>query len=105
MDFKLDPRILVSPPTQTAQSQNRKERDLQALRESSREFETLYVMEMLKAMRKAIPDGGLFEKSMSTELFQDMIDMETAKSATRGPGLGLAAAMYEQMAPLIENKK
>ena len=105
MDFKLDPRILVSPPTQTARTQNRKERDLQALRESSREFETLYVMEMLKAMRKAIPDGGLFEKSMSTELFQDMIDMETAKSATRGPGLGLAAAMYEQMAPLIENKK
>ena len=103
MDFKLDPRILISPPTQI--STNRKERDLQALKESSRQFETLYVMEMMKAMRKSIPEGGLFEKSMSTEIFQEMIDMETAKSATRGPGLGLATAIYNQMAPLIENKK
>ncbi len=103
MDLKLDPRILISPPTQT--STNRKERDLQALKESSRQFETLYVMEMMKAMRKSIPEGGLFEKSMSTDIFQEMIDMETAKSATRGPGLGLATAIYNQMAPLIENKK
>ena len=103
MDLKLDPRTLISPPTQT--STNRKERDLQALKESSQQFETLYVMEMMKAMRKSVPEGGLFEKSMSTEIFQEMIDMETAKSATRGPGLGLATAIYDQMAPLIENKK
>ena len=103
MDFKLDPRILISPNTQT--SQNRKERDLDALKETSRQFETLYVMEMMKAMCKSVPEGGLFEKSMTTEIFQEMIDMETAKSATRGPGLGLATAIYEQMAPLIENKK
>lgn len=103
MDFKLDPRILISPHTQT--SQNRKERDLQSLKESSQQFETLYVMEMMKAMRKSIPEGGLFEKSMSTEIFQEMIDMETAKSATQGQGLGLATAIYKQMAPLIENKK
>ncbi len=103
MDFKLDPRILISPHTQT--STNRKERDLHSLKESSREFETMYVMEMMKAMRKSIPEGGLFEKNMTTEIFQEMIDLETAKSATRGPGLGLATAIYEQMAPLIENKK
>ncbi len=108
MDFKLDPRILVSPSTQSPsnqQAQNRKERDLQSLKESSRQFETLYLMEMLKAMRKSIPEGGLFEKSMSTEIFQEMMDMETARSATRGAGLGLATAIYDQMAPLIENKK
>jgi len=103
MDLKIDPRIVISPSTHT--STDRKERDLQSLKESSRQFETLYVMEMMKAMRKSIPEGGLFEKSMSTEIFQEMIDMETAKSATRGPGLGLATAIYDQMAPLIENKK
>jgi len=103
MDFKLDPRIIISQSTQT--TQNRKERDLQSLRESSREFETMYLMEMMKAMRKSIPEGGLFEKSMSTEIFQEMTDMETAKAATSGPGLGLATAIYNQMAPLIENKK
>lgn len=103
MDFKIDPRILISQSTHT--TQNRKERDLQSLRESSREFETMYLMEMMKAMRKSIPEGGLFEKSMSTEIFQEMTDLETAKAATSGPGLGLATAIYNQMAPLIENKK
>ncbi len=103
MNFKIDPRTVTSQTTQP--NHDKKARDLESLRESSREFETLFVMEMFKAMRKAVPEGGLFEKSMSTEIFQDMIDMETAKSATRGPGLGLATAMYNQMAPLIENKK
>jgi len=103
MDFKIDPRTLISPQTQPGT--NRKQRDLQSLRESSREFETLYVMEMFKVMRKSVPDGGLFKKDMSTEVFQEMLDMETAKAVTRGHGLGIAEAMYKQMAPLIENKK
>ncbi len=103
MDFKIDPRMLISPQTQ--QTSDRKQRDLQSLRESSSEFETLYLMEMFKAMRKAVPEGGLFEKSMSTEIFQEMLDMETAKASTRGQGLGIAEAIYKQMAPVIENKK
>lgn len=103
MDFKIDPRILTSNATQHTSS--RKERDLQSLRQSSREFETIFVMEMFKAMRKAVPDGGLFEKNASTEMFQEMLDMETAKATTAGKGLGLAEAMYQQMASLIENKK
>lgn len=103
MDFSIDPRMVISPITQ--QPGDRKERDLESLRESSREFETLFVMEMMKSMRKAIPDGGLFEKSQATELFEEMMDMETAKTATSGRGLGIAEAMYRQMANLVENKK
>jgi flagellar protein FlgJ len=56
-------------------------------------------------MRKTIPEGGLFEKSTSTEIYQEMLDMETAKATVAGPGLGIADAIYRQMAPLIEKKK
>ena len=103
MDLKIDPRMLISPQTQP--TIDRKQRDLQALRESSREFESLFVMEMFKAMRKTVPKDGLFKDNMSTEVFQDMLDMETARAVSRGPGLGIAEAMYNQMAPLIENIK
>lgn len=103
MDFKIDPRILTSPSTQP--NVNRKTKDLESLRESSREFETLFVMEMCKAMRKAVPEGGLFEKSQSTEIFTEMLDMETAKATTQGKGLGIAEAMYNQMAKLVDMKK
>ena len=95
--------MLISPQTQP--TIDRKQRDLQSLRESSREFEALFVMEMFKAMRKSVPSGGIFEENISTEIYREMLDMETAKAATQGPGLGIAEAMYNQMAPLIENKK
>ena len=103
MNFKVDPRIHISHATQPLQ--DRKSRDLESLKESSREFETMFVMEMYKAMRKAIPDGGLFEKSNATEIFQGMLDLELAKETTKGNGMGIAQAMYDQMASLIEDKK
>ncbi len=103
MDLKIDPRMVLSHSTQSPT--DNKSRDLESLRESSRQFETIFVMEMFKAMRKAVPDGGLFEKNVSTEMFQEMMDMETAKATTKGKGLGLAEAMYNQMAALVENKK
>jgi flagellar protein FlgJ len=103
MDFKIDPRILTSPSTLPDIS--KKARNLESLRESSREFETLFVMEMFKAMRKSVPDGGLFEKNQSTEIFTEMMDMEIAKATTQGKGLGIAEAMYNQMAKLVDMKK
>ncbi|EKD36191.1 MAG: hypothetical protein ACD_75C01607G0002 [uncultured bacterium] len=107
MDFKIDPRIRTSHASSHATQPNvdKKAKDLKSLRESSREFETLLVMEMLKAMRKAVPEGGLFEKDMASETFTEMLDMETAKATTRGKGLGIAEMMYNQMAELIEKKK
>ncbi len=62
-------------------------------------------MEMYKAMRKTVPKDGLFEKNVSTEIYTEMLDMETAKATTQGKGLGIAEAMYSQMADLIEKKK
>jgi len=103
MDFKIDPRIQLSHAT--LPGTDSKAKNLKSLRESSRQFETLFVGEMFKAMRKSLPDGGLFEKDMSTEMYTEMLDMETAKEATRGKGLGIAEAMYHQLAGLIEQKK
>lgn len=103
MDLKIDPRIHISHATQNIT--DRKARDLESLKKSSQEFETMFVMEMYKAMRKAVPEGGLFEKSNATEIFQEMLDLEITKKSTKTQSLGLADAMYNQMASLIENKK
>lgn len=103
MDLKIDPRTLISQATQP--HTDRKARDLQSLRKSSEEFETMLVTEMIKAMRKSVPKGGLFEKDMATETFTEMLDVETAKASTGGKGLGIADMMYKQMAGLIEKKK
>ncbi len=103
MDLQIDPRIITSRPIQSAS--DKKTNNLAALRKSSQEFEALLLMEMLKSMRKSVPEGDLFEKDTSTEIFRDMLDSETAKAASRGKGLGIGDAMYKQLAKQIEMKK
>ena len=103
MDLQIDPRIVSSKVDSSIA--NRKARDLQALKESSQEFESLLLMEMVKAMRKTIPEGGLFEKSMATETFTEMLDTQTAQAASKGQGLGIAEELYRQLAPQIEKRR
>lgn len=103
MDFQIDPRIVASHGTQS--TTDKKTKDLASLRKSSQEFEALLLTEMLKSMRKAVPESGLFEKDTSTEIFRDMLDSETVKAASRGKGLGIADAIYKQMSKQIEKKK
>jgi flagellar protein FlgJ len=105
MDFKIDPRIIAGSASPKAPQQLRNERDLVRLRESSREFEAIFVMEMLKAMRKTIPEGGLFEKDTATEIYEEMLDTERARAIAAGDGIGLGKAMYEQMKDLIEKRR
>jgi len=72
-------------------------KELQSLRKSCRDFEAIYVQEMYKAMRKTVPDGGLFEKDMADGLYREMLDMEMAKASAAGKGNGIGEAMYQQM--------
>lgn len=103
MDLHLDPRLTLSAARPTVI--DKKALDLASLKKQCQEFESLLLMEMVKAMRQTIPDGGLLETNSAGEMYRDMLDSETVRSVGQGKGLGLAEAMYEQMAPLIENKK
>jgi peptidoglycan hydrolase FlgJ len=103
MDLHLDPRLTLSTARPTAI--DKKSQDLVALKKQCQEFESLLLMEMVKGMRKTVTEGGLIETNSATELYRDMLDSETVRAAGKGKGLGLAEAMYKQMAPLIENKK
>lgn len=81
------------------------ERDRQSLRQSCREFEAIYIQEMYKAMRKTVPDGGLFEKDMSNDLYRDLMDAELAKSTAAGKGTGIGEAMYKQITDKLSPPK
>ncbi len=82
----------------------KKARDIDSLRQSTREFEALYINEMFKAMRKTIPEGGLIEKDMSQDIYEEMMDMERARIASDGKGIGLGQAMFDQLRHLVENR-
>ena len=103
MDFKVDIRTQQSALLNT--DTGRKGRDLAKLKEACSEFEAIYLNEMFKSARQTIPEGGLFEKSNATHIFEDMQDMERARNMSKNASIGIADTMYKQMAQHIENKK
>ncbi len=97
MDISIDPRATFTTSNIKNNSTDPKEQKLHSLRTSCREFEAIYINEMYKTMRKSVPESGLFEKDMSDNLYQEMLDMEMAKQTASGDGMGIGKAMYEQL--------
>ena len=61
----------------------------EAIQETARQFEALFVQTMLKAMRDASPGEGMGE-SDQTEFYRDMYDQQMALHLVKGRGLGIA---------------
>ena len=98
MNIKIDPRSILPGNEQVKQADNKKEKELQALLQSCREFEAIYINEMYKAMRKTVPESGLLEKKgMAEEVYREMLDMEMARQTAAGEGMGIGKAMYQQL--------
>ena len=70
------------------------------LLEACNDFESIFVKYMMQQMRETIPENGLFGQSQAEKIYTGMLDDEVSKSVSHGRGLGLAKAMYEQIAAL-----
>jgi flagellar protein FlgJ len=76
--------------------------DPEALRAAARQFEALFIGQMLKTMRETrfTTDADPFASSSSLKLYQEMFDQQIAQKMASGNGLGFANAMY---AALVRN--
>jgi flagellar protein FlgJ len=68
----------------------------EAIRETARQFEALFVQTMLKAMRDASPGEGMGE-SDQTEFYRDMYDQQMALHMVKGRGLGIADMLVSRL--------
>lgn len=71
-----------------------------ALREVSKQFEAIFVQEMLKRMRTATEALGDEENPLSNNsngMFQDLLDNQLAISVTKKSSFGLAELLYQQL--------
>lgn len=67
----------------------------QALKTAAKQFEVVFLNMMLKSMREATPQDGMFD-SEQTKMFTGMLDQQLAQDmATRG--VGLADIMVKQL--------
>lgn len=97
MKIMPDPQTILANTATAPSPSPEHQRDARKLKESCQEFEAILIQSMFKAMRKAVPEGGLFEKNNSTKIFEDMLDGEIAKEISKKQSLGLADQMYRQM--------
>ncbi|MBI5429609.1 MAG: flagellar assembly peptidoglycan hydrolase FlgJ [Nitrosomonadales bacterium] len=67
----------------------------QALKAAARQFESVFLNMMLKSMREAVPQDGMFD-SEQTRMFTGMLDQQLAQSIS-SRGVGLADIMVKQL--------
>ncbi len=65
-------------------------------RAAAQQFEALFLNMMLKSMREATPQEGLFDNS-NTQLYTSMLDSQLSQSLSKGRGIGLADMLVRQM--------
>lgn len=70
-----------------------------ALEEVARQFESIFVSEMLKSMRKAgdVFAEGNYLNSNQSEMYRDMFDSQLSLTMASGQGTGLAEALVRQL--------
>ena len=80
----------------TALKRDARAQDPGALREATRQFESVFTRMLLQSMRQASSGDSLFD-SQQSGFYRDMFDDQLSVEMSRGRGLGLADMMTQQL--------
>jgi flagellar protein FlgJ len=80
----------------TALKHEARAQDPGALREATRQFESVFTRMLLQSMRQASSGDTLFD-SQQSGFYRDMFDDQLSVELSRGRGLGLAEMMTQQL--------
>ncbi|MDF1543638.1 MAG: transglycosylase SLT domain-containing protein [bacterium] len=83
------------------------EADKARLKKATKEFESLVVYEMLKTMRKTIPEsdftkGSPFSGGMGKDIFEQMFDMQLSRQVSGDGRQSIASMLYKQVEKILE---
>ncbi len=92
----VNPSFFADPAALSGLKKDTAARTPEALRETARQFESLFTTMMLKSMRSATEGDPLFG-SEQQDFYQDMFDQQLAVQLSQGKGLGLADLMVRQL--------
>lgn len=72
------------------------------LRRAAEEMEAVVLTQMLASMRKSVPEGDLWGKSVGHDVFRSMFDEEIAREAAARSPFGLAEVLVERMEKTVK---
>jgi|LGVF01.2.fsa_nt_gb flagellar protein FlgJ len=68
-----------------------------ALRDATDQLEAVFINMMMKTMRSSIPESeGIFKKSESEKMFEEMLDDEYSTQMAKSGGIGISDMIFEQ---------
>jgi flagellar protein FlgJ len=65
------------------------------LKNACSDFEAIFINNMLKSMRTAVSEDGIFENSNEHQIIQSMFDENLAISMAKGGGMGLGKMLFK----------
>jgi flagellar protein FlgJ len=74
-----------------------KKKELSKLKKACSDFESIFMHQMLKEMRKTVKKTGMVHGGQAEEIFADMLDQERAKTM----GIGLGDLLFMQLSRSI----
>lgn len=69
----------------------------EAIAEVARQFESLFIGELLKSMRSTGLETGLMGNDRSSKMYREMHDEALASELARGGGLGVGRMLSEEL--------
>jgi soluble lytic murein transglycosylase-like protein len=72
------------------------------LRKATKEFESFFVLHMLKAMRKTIPKSDMLNGGLGQDVYTSMFDEELARTVAGGSPNSLADVLYRSLEKQLE---
>ncbi len=91
----VNPSLYADPAALGALKRDAAAQTPEALRETARQFESLFTSLLLKSMREGLP-GDPFGSDQQ-DFYQDMFDQQLASQLSSGRGLGLADVLVRQL--------
>ena len=96
--LQMEQNRLTQLKVQTELSRNQTDEELMSV---SRQFESIFVHQMLKSMRSTVQKSGLLD-SHATRMYESMHDQELASLITEKRSIGLAGIIYKDLVRLEE---
>ena len=76
----------------------------EALRLVAREFESIFIGELMKSMRNATFESGLFGQDRASKMYREMHDQSLAHEMALSGRFGIADMVYSELSRSVANR-
>ena len=96
-DLLIGPTSSSSIPGSEVKGPGAKKIDEGKLKKACEDFESIFISQMLKEMRKSIPKSGLLDGGNEQDAYLSLFDEAFSKSIAQGGGIGLGKILYQNV--------